>query len=68
MINYGGKVYSPRPYKGRSIYWLRNLLVDISLWNKPFPTIRIDCDSQAAIAKAKSKTYNGKFTYMSEAQ
>jgi len=45
---------------GEEVDWLRNLLADIPLWNKPVPAISIHCDSQAAIAKVKSKTYNGK--------
>ena len=39
--------------------WLRNLLADIPLWTRP-PFVSMRCDSQAAIAKAKSKTFNGK--------
>ncbi|RVX23100.1 Retrovirus-related Pol polyprotein from transposon TNT 1-94 [Vitis vinifera] len=40
--------------------WFRNLLVDISLWTRPTPSMSMRCDSQAAIAKAKSKIFNGK--------
>ena len=38
--------------------WLRNLLVDIPLWTRPTPFVSMHCDSQAAIAKAKSKIFN----------
>ncbi|KAL6319947.1 hypothetical protein AAG906_037023 [Vitis piasezkii] len=39
---------------------LRNLLADIPLWTRPTPSVSMRCDSQAAIAKAKSKIFNGK--------
>ena len=40
--------------------WVRNLLADIPLWTRPVSSIFIRCDSQVAIAKAKSKIFNGK--------
>ena len=40
--------------------WLRNLLVDIPLWTRPTSFVFMHCDNQAAIAKAKSKIFNGK--------
>ncbi|KAL6347852.1 hypothetical protein AAG906_037581 [Vitis piasezkii] len=40
--------------------WLRNLLADIPLWTRPAPFVSMHCDSQAAIAKVKSKIFNGK--------
>ena len=40
--------------------WLRNLLADIPLWTRPTPFVSMHCDSQAAIAKVKSKIFNGK--------
>ena len=40
--------------------WLRNLLADIPLWMRPTRSVSLRCDSQAAIAKAKSKMFNGK--------
>ena len=40
--------------------WLRNLLVDIPLWIRPTPSVSMRCDSQAVIAKAKSKIFNWK--------
>ncbi|KAL6334057.1 hypothetical protein AAG906_001813 [Vitis piasezkii] len=40
--------------------WLRNLLIDIPLWTRPTSSVSMCCDSQTAIAKAKSKIFNGK--------
>ncbi|RVX01359.1 Retrovirus-related Pol polyprotein from transposon TNT 1-94 [Vitis vinifera] len=40
--------------------WLRNLLADIPLWTRLALSMSMRCDSQAAIAKAKSKIFNGK--------
>ena len=40
--------------------WLRNLLVDIPLWTIPASFVFMRCDNEAAIAKAKSKIFNGK--------
>ena len=40
--------------------WLRNLLADIPLWTRPALSVSMRCDSQTAIAKAKSKIFNGK--------
>ena len=40
--------------------WRRNLLVDIPLWTRIAPSMSMSCDSQAAIAKSKSKMFNGK--------
>ncbi|RVW75240.1 putative disease resistance RPP13-like protein 3 [Vitis vinifera] len=40
--------------------WLGNLLADIPLWTRPASFVSMRCDSQAAIAKAKSKIFNGK--------
>ena len=42
------------------VEWLRNLLSDIPLWMTPTPFVSMRCDSQATIAKAKSKMFNGK--------
>ena len=41
------------------VEWLRNLLSDIPLWTRSTPSMFMRCDSQAAIAKAKSKIFNG---------
>ena len=40
--------------------WLRNLLANIPLWMRPAPSVSMRCDSQASIAKAKSKMFNRK--------
>ncbi len=40
--------------------WLRNLLSEIPLWEKPIPAILIHCDSTAAIAKVQNRFFNGK--------
>ncbi|KAM1925822.1 hypothetical protein ACFX13_033067 [Malus domestica] len=40
--------------------WLRNLLSDTPLWEKPIPVVLIHCDSTAAIAKVQNRYYNGK--------
>ena len=40
--------------------WLRSLLAEIPLWDKPLPAVLIHCDSTAAIAKIKNRYYNGK--------
>ena len=39
--------------------WLRNLLADILLWTRPVMSVSMRCDSQATIAKDKSKIFNG---------
>ncbi|KAL6315887.1 hypothetical protein AAG906_013231 [Vitis piasezkii] len=39
---------------------LRNLLADIPLWTRPTLSMSMHCDSQVAIAKTKSKIFNGK--------
>jgi hypothetical protein len=40
--------------------WLRCLLAEIPLWEKPLPAVLIHCDSTAAIAKIENRYYNGK--------
>ena len=40
--------------------WLRDLLYEIPLWEKPIPPILIHCDSTAAIGRVKNLYYNGK--------
>ena len=42
------------------VEWLRNLLADIPLWTRPALFVYMHCNSQAGIAKAKSKIFNGK--------
>jgi len=40
--------------------WLRSLLAEIPLWERPIPAVLIHCDSVAAIAKIENRYYNGK--------
>ena len=40
--------------------WLRDLLYEIPLWEKPIPLILIHCDNTAAIGRVKNRYYNGK--------
>ncbi|CAL8096009.1 unnamed protein product [Prunus armeniaca] len=40
--------------------WLRNLLSDTPLWERPISVVLIHCDSTAAIAKVQNRYYNGK--------
>ncbi|CAL1388160.1 unnamed protein product [Linum trigynum] len=38
--------------------WLRGLLSEIPLWERPLPPVLIHCDSTAAIAKVENRFYN----------
>ena len=40
--------------------WLKDLLYEIPLWEKPIPPILIHCDSIVAIGRVKNRFYNGK--------
>jgi hypothetical protein len=40
--------------------WLRELLYEIPLWEKPILPILIHCDSTAAIGRVRNRYYNGK--------
>ena len=40
--------------------WLRDLLYEIPLWEKPIPPILIHCDSTAAIGRVRNRYYNRK--------
>ncbi|GJW47407.1 hypothetical protein Tco_0079053 [Tanacetum coccineum] len=44
--------------------WLKNLLLEISLWSKPIAPISIPYDSAATLAKAYSQMYNGKSRHL----
>nr|GEY55643.1 zinc finger, CCHC-type [Tanacetum cinerariifolium] len=44
--------------------WLKNLLLEISLWVKPIAPIFIRCDSATTLAKAYSQMYNGKSRHL----
>ena len=40
--------------------WLRDLLFQITYFEKPIPPILIHCDSTAAIGRVQNRSYNGK--------
>jgi hypothetical protein len=40
--------------------WLRDLLFEIPMWEKPMSPIFIHCDSTATISRMRNKYYNGK--------
>nr|GEW01368.1 zinc finger, CCHC-type [Tanacetum cinerariifolium] len=44
--------------------WLKNFLLEISLWVKPIAPIFIHCDSVATLAKAYSQMYSGKSRHL----
>ncbi|KAF3684558.1 putative DNA polymerase zeta catalytic subunit-like [Capsicum annuum] len=48
---------------GEEVEWLRNFLKDISYRPKPMAPVCIHCDSQAAIGRARSMMYNGKYCF-----
>ena len=50
---------------GKEAVWLRNLLLDIELWQQLIPSISLHCDSQATMSRALSKIYNGKSRHIS---
>nr|GEY63130.1 zinc finger, CCHC-type [Tanacetum cinerariifolium] len=49
---------------GKETEWLKNLLLEISLWVKPITPISIRCDSAATLTKAYSQMYNGKSRHL----
>nr|GEU76781.1 zinc finger, CCHC-type [Tanacetum cinerariifolium] len=49
---------------GKEAEWLKNLLLEISLWFKLTTSICIRCDSVATLAKAYSQMYNGKSRHL----
>ena len=44
--------------------WLRNLLLEVSLWPKPMSPLSILCDSKTTLSKFYSHVYNGKSRYI----
>ena len=40
--------------------WLRDLLHEIPLWEKPIPPILIHCDRTTTIGRVRNRYYNGK--------
>ena len=49
---------------GKEAEWLRNLVYEIPLWEKPISPISIHCDSAATLARAYSHVYNGKSRHL----
>nr|GEW67630.1 hypothetical protein [Tanacetum cinerariifolium] len=49
---------------GKEADWLKNLLLEISLWSKPIAPISIRCDSAATLARAYSQMYNEKSRHL----
>jgi len=45
---------------GQEAEWLKDLLADVSLWEKQATPISSHCDSKAAIGVAHNSVYNGK--------
>ena len=45
---------------GKEAEWIRDLLMDISLWDIPMPSIPMYCDSEATLSKVYNAVYNGK--------
>ncbi|GJV24655.1 hypothetical protein Tco_1377350 [Tanacetum coccineum] len=49
---------------GKEAKWLRNVILEISLWSKPISPISICCDNAAALVKAYCQMYNGKSRHL----
>ncbi|GJW69667.1 hypothetical protein Tco_0126584 [Tanacetum coccineum] len=49
---------------GKEAEWLRNLILEISIWPKLIALISMYCDSAATLAKAYSQMYNGKSRHL----
>nr|GEU57787.1 zinc finger, CCHC-type [Tanacetum cinerariifolium] len=49
---------------GKEAEWLKNFLLEISLWSKPAAPISIRCDSAATLVKAYFHIYNGKSRHL----
>ncbi|GJT70072.1 hypothetical protein Tco_1029358 [Tanacetum coccineum] len=49
---------------GKEAEWLRNQILEISLWSRPITPISIRCDSATILAKAYSQMYNGKSRHL----
>ncbi|XP_059650733.1 rust resistance kinase Lr10-like [Cornus florida] len=45
---------------GEEAKWLKNILEDILIWNKPIPPLTIYCDNIVAMLRVNSECYNGK--------
>ncbi|GJW61883.1 hypothetical protein Tco_0111218 [Tanacetum coccineum] len=49
---------------GKEAKWLRNVILEISLWSKHISPISICCDSAATLVKAYCQMYNGKSRHL----
>ncbi|GJS76663.1 hypothetical protein Tco_0726544 [Tanacetum coccineum] len=49
---------------GKEAEWLKNLILEISLWPKPIAHISISCDSATTLAKDYSQMYNEKSRHL----
>jgi hypothetical protein len=49
---------------GSEAKWLRDLLMDLPVVEKPIPSISMDCDNQTVITKVNSSKDNMKSTSM----
>ncbi|GJW50379.1 zinc finger, CCHC-type containing protein [Tanacetum coccineum] len=49
---------------GKEAEWLRNLIYEIPIWQKPIAPISIRCDSAPTMARAYSQIYNGKSRHL----
>ena len=50
---------------GKEAEWIRDLLLDIRLWDVPMPSIPMYCDSEATLSKVYNAVYNGKSRHIS---
>ncbi|GKC52752.1 hypothetical protein Tco_1075497, partial [Tanacetum coccineum] len=49
---------------GKEAKWLRNQILQISLWSKPIAPVCVRCDSAATLAMTYSQIYNGKSRHL----
>ncbi|GKB92206.1 hypothetical protein Tco_0964478, partial [Tanacetum coccineum] len=49
---------------GKKAEWLRNLIYEILIWQKPIAPISIRCDSAPTMDRAYSQIYNGKSRHL----
>nr|GEZ06604.1 zinc finger, CCHC-type [Tanacetum cinerariifolium] len=61
-----GRVFLLGDAAGKEVEWLKNLLLEISLWVKPITPISICYDGAATLAKAYSQLYNGKSRHLGD--
>ncbi|CAM8885319.1 unnamed protein product [Rhodiola kirilowii] len=48
----------------KEVEWLKNMIHEIPLWERPVSPISIHCDSAATLAKVYSHVYNGKSRHL----